>query len=90
MRGLSRRRTRLLAAPSSWTLPGPFVSVAEAQAAVDAYVRHYNTDRPHQGLDVQAPVRPGTLNCVPARVEPGDANPSGTPVAAVLLLSTDG
>jgi transposase InsO family protein len=37
---------------------GPFVSVAEAQAAVDDYVRHYNTDRPHQALDVQAPITP--------------------------------
>jgi transposase InsO family protein len=37
---------------------GPFVNVAEAQTAIDAYVRHYNTDRPHQGLDVQAPVTP--------------------------------
>lgn len=37
---------------------GPFVSVEEAQAAVDAYVLHYNTDRPHQALDVTAPVIP--------------------------------
>jgi transposase InsO family protein len=37
---------------------GPFTSVQDAQAAIDAYVRHYNTDRPHQGLDVKAPVTP--------------------------------
>jgi transposase InsO family protein len=37
---------------------GPFASVQQAQAAVDAYVRHYNIDRPHQALDVQVPVTP--------------------------------
>ncbi|MEU1608004.1 IS481 family transposase [Micromonospora matsumotoense] len=35
-----------------------FTSLAEAQAAVDAYVRHYNTDRPHQALDARTPVTP--------------------------------
>jgi len=34
------------------------VNVTQAQAAVDDYVRHYNTDRPHQALDAQAPVTP--------------------------------
>ena len=29
-----------------------------AQAAVDAWVVCYNTDRPHQGLDVKVPVVP--------------------------------
>jgi hypothetical protein len=28
----------------------PFPSLHEAQAAVDAYVLHYNTDRPSPGL----------------------------------------
>ena len=37
---------------------GPFESLAEAQAAVDAWVEQYNTDRPHQGLDEQRPVVP--------------------------------
>jgi transposase InsO family protein len=36
----------------------PFESVAAAQAAVDAWVAGYNTDRPHQGLDVKVPVVP--------------------------------
>ncbi|MEG3634257.1 integrase core domain-containing protein [Micromonospora palythoicola] len=35
-----------------------FTSLAEAQAAVDAYVLHYNTDRPHQALDPKTPVTP--------------------------------
>lgn len=37
---------------------GPFTSVEEAQAAVDAWVKEYNTDRPHQGLDENVPVTP--------------------------------
>ncbi|WP_238402776.1 IS481 family transposase [Cellulomonas sp. H30R-01] len=37
---------------------GPFTSLAEAQDAVDAWVAHYNTERPHQGLDPNAPVMP--------------------------------
>ena len=32
--------------------------MAEAQAAVDTWVRHYNTDRPHQALDEKVPVTP--------------------------------
>jgi len=35
-----------------------FDSVVAAQAAVDAWVEHYNTDRPHQGLDQKLPVTP--------------------------------
>jgi transposase InsO family protein len=37
---------------------GPFTSVPEAQAAVDAWVEEYNTDRPHQALDERVPVTP--------------------------------
>jgi transposase InsO family protein len=37
---------------------GPFVSIAAAQAALDAWVHDYNTDRPHQGLDAKIPVLP--------------------------------
>jgi transposase InsO family protein len=36
----------------------PFPSVQQAQAAVDAWVVEYNTDRPHQGLDERVPVAP--------------------------------
>jgi Integrase core domain len=32
--------------------------VDEAQAAVDAWVQHYNADRPHQALDEKVPVTP--------------------------------
>ena len=44
--------------PEFLATAGPFVSVAEAQAAVDAWVTHYNSDRPHQGLNVTVPVTP--------------------------------
>ncbi|MCA5894313.1 IS481 family transposase [Isoptericola sp. NEAU-Y5] len=37
---------------------GPFVSLVEAQGAVDVWVAHYNAERPHQALDEQAPVMP--------------------------------
>jgi len=37
---------------------GPFESVEQAQAAVDAWVRQYNHDRPHQGLNEAVPVTP--------------------------------
>jgi transposase InsO family protein len=37
----------------------PFVSVLEAQAAVDDWVREYNAQRPHQALDTKTPVTPG-------------------------------
>lgn len=37
----------------------PFESVDAAQAALDAWVREYNTIRPHQALDAQVPVTPG-------------------------------
>ena len=39
-------------------IAGPFTSVAEAQAAVDAWVAHYNAERPHQALDERVPVTP--------------------------------
>ncbi|MFF3866353.1 IS481 family transposase [Micromonospora sp. NPDC001898] len=45
-----------------------FTSLHEAQAALDAYVRHYNTDRPHRALDQRAPVTPADrFQPVPAR-----------------------
>jgi hypothetical protein len=31
---------------------GPFASIAEAQAAVDAWRQEYSTDRPRQSLDM--------------------------------------
>ena len=44
--------------PDFLDLAGPFTSVPQAQAAVDAWVEEYNTDRPHQALDEKVPVTP--------------------------------
>lgn len=33
----------------------PFTSIADAQAAIDAFRHEYNTDRPHQSLDMGLP-----------------------------------
>ena len=44
--------------PDFLGIAGPFTSVPEAQAAVDAWVGHYNADRPHQALDEKVPVTP--------------------------------
>jgi transposase InsO family protein len=35
---------------------GPFATIGEAQAAVDAWRHEYNHDRPHQSLDMATPV----------------------------------
>jgi integrase-like protein len=35
--------------------PGPFATIAAAQAAVDAWRAEYNTERPHQSLDMATP-----------------------------------
>jgi transposase InsO family protein len=44
--------------PDFLDVAGPFTAVAEAQAAVDTWIRHYNADRPHQALDEKVPVTP--------------------------------
>jgi transposase InsO family protein len=36
----------------------PFETIAEAQAAVDAWRQEYNTERPHQSLDMAVPADP--------------------------------
>jgi transposase InsO family protein len=36
----------------------PFTSLAHAQAAIEAFVAEYNSERPHQALDGQRPVMP--------------------------------
>ena len=50
---------------------GPFESLADAQAAVDEWVGHYNRERPHQGLDEKVPVVPAD------RFTPAASGPSG-------------
>jgi Integrase core domain len=44
--------------PDFLDVAGPFTCVDEAQTAVDAWVAHYNAERPHQALDEKIPVTP--------------------------------
>ena len=44
--------------PDFLDVAGPFTSLEQAQAAVDAWVEHYNAERPHQALDAKVPVTP--------------------------------
>jgi len=61
--------------PDFLATAGPFTSVAEAQAAVDAWVEEYNTDRPHQALDERVPVTPADRVCSGAREAAGPDQP---------------
>jgi transposase InsO family protein len=65
---------------------GPFASIAAAQAAVDAWRREYNTERPHQSLDMATPASrfwpsPGAAGALslwaPADLEPITGQPPG-------------
>jgi hypothetical protein len=44
--------------PDFLDVAGPFTSLADAQAALDAWVSRDNLERPHQALDDQQPVTP--------------------------------
>src|SRR4051812_33445184 len=44
--------------PDFLDVAGSFTSLTAAQAALDAWVSHYNRERPHQALDDQQPVTP--------------------------------
>jgi transposase InsO family protein len=59
---------------------GPFTSLEAAQAAVDVWVEHYNSERPHQGLDEKVPVVPAD-RFTPAPVLTNDAVELWTPPA---------
>jgi transposase InsO family protein len=60
----------------------PFADLAAAQAAVDAWVREYNTSRPHQGIGMAVPASRFTI--ARARAEPvGERHPSSE--CAVLI-----
>jgi transposase InsO family protein len=68
---------------------GPFTSLTEAQAAVDAWVDHYNRERPHQGLDEKNPVVPAD-KFTPAQTKASDAGDVGVELwtPAALQIST--
>jgi transposase InsO family protein len=67
-----------------------FDSIADAQAAIDAWVVHYNTARPHQGIGMVSPVERFRLAVAdplepigPAAVEVVDQVPAGPDVEVV-------
>jgi transposase InsO family protein len=51
---------------------GPFESLAALQAALDAWRQEYNTDRPHQSLDMAFPASrfAPAVSPLPLRVPP--------------------
>jgi transposase InsO family protein len=73
---------------------GPFESLAALQAALDAWREEYNTDRPHQSLDMAFPasrfapavsplplrVPPQLITASTGQAEPPSAGPSAAPV----------
>jgi Integrase core domain len=65
----------------------PFASVAEAQAAIDAFRHDYNTNRPHQALGMAFPsdrFRPAGDDGIPLRLPPSLAAAADqTPAPAV-------
>ncbi len=62
----------------------PFPSVADAQAAIDKFRREYNTDRPHQSLDMDFPADRFTPSDdgIPLRLPPALASTDHQPIAA--------
>ncbi|WP_328759893.1 MULTISPECIES: integrase core domain-containing protein [Streptomyces] len=74
---------------------GPFADLPAAQAAVDAWVHTYNTDRPHRALDMATPAsrfRPNpppepTLVTPPAApASPEEPSHAAGPAAPVTML----
>jgi transposase InsO family protein len=61
-----------------------FASIADAQAQLDAWVEHYNHDRPHQSLGMVAPWQ--RFRLAAARVEP-DVAVAVEPVAPAAVPS---
>ena len=73
---------------------GPFESLAALQAALDAWREEYNSDRPHQSLDMAFPasrfapavsplplrVPPQLITAITGQAEPPSAGPSAAPV----------
>jgi Integrase core domain len=62
----------------------PFVSVLEAQDAVDDWVREYNAQRPHQALETRTPVTPAE-RFQPSPVEQRELLPIWTPAALATI-----
>jgi transposase InsO family protein len=63
---------------------GPFASLEVLQAALDAWREDYNTDRPHQSLDMAFPVSRFTAACLPLALH----TPAGHGLASPGAAST--
>ncbi|MEU7908344.1 IS481 family transposase [Actinoplanes sp. NPDC049118] len=66
----------------------PFLSVADAQAAIDAFRREYNTDRPHQGIGMAFPAdrfRPTAADGLPLTLPPSLAPTAAVPALPVVV-----
>jgi len=66
----------------------PFLSVADAQAAIDGFRRDYNTDRPHQGIGMAVPAdrfRSSTADSLPLKLPPSLA-PAADVVPALAVV----
>jgi hypothetical protein len=66
---------------------GPFATIEDAQAAVDAWRHEYNHDRPHQSLDMATPAsrfrpRPAEADDALSLWAPADLEPLASPPAA--------
>jgi hypothetical protein len=66
---------------------GPFATIEEAQAAVEAWRHEYNHDRPHQSLDMATPAsrfrpRPPEAEDAVSLWAPADLEPLASPPAA--------
>nr|WP_026205838.1 IS481 family transposase [Actinoplanes globisporus] len=64
----------------------PFASVCDAQAAIDGFRRHYNTERPHQALNMAFPAdrfRPAGGDGIALRLPSSLASLAGEPPTPV-------
>jgi transposase InsO family protein len=54
-----------------------FPSLEQAQAELDAWVHHYNHDRPHQGLGMHTPAQRFPATLATSCCAPSDGTPPG-------------
>ena len=91
---------KVLQLQSIWefTDAGPFESLDAAQTAVEVWVEHYNTDRPHQALDSRRPVTPAERFTPAPQAEralvdlwlPAALEPAAGPATVSVPLPTTG
>lgn len=65
-----------------------FASLDDAQAQLDAWVRHYNTERPHQGIGMVAPVERFRLAAADRLEAPIDLDAAAKPPGMEVASST--